>query len=199
MNHELIRLAAYLQADSIADRALDFLASDKPEVDRTLVAMCLQFLSHDWNAEQRFKILKYYENAANSTASSSLAMYLMNVTRDFAKSLSDEDVMAILEQGAVWRNAALAAIYKLPRPIDDETAATLRELDRTTWSPSRSPATSSDDCAPASSRCWPRQATKNPAPTCEACGVANPNDAPSSPWRWHKTPRAKTGTTWFAA
>jgi putative heme-binding domain-containing protein len=57
-------------------------------------------------------------------------MYLMSVTRDFAKSLSDEDVKAILEQGAVWRNAALAAIYKLPRPIDDETAETLRNLDR---------------------------------------------------------------------
>ncbi len=129
MNHELIRLAAYLQADSIADRALDYLSSDNPEPDRTLAAMCLQFLSHDWNAEQRFEILKYYESAANNTSSSSLAMYLMNVTRDFGKSLSDEDVKAILEQGSVWRNAALAAIYKLPRPIDEETAATLRKLD----------------------------------------------------------------------
>ncbi len=130
MNHELIRLAAYLKADQVAQRALDFLVSDAPQVDRTLVAMCLQFLSHDWNAEQRFKILKYYENTANSADSGSLSMYLMAVTRDFAKSLSDEDVMAILEQGAVWRNAALAAIYKLPRPIDDSTAQVLRELDR---------------------------------------------------------------------
>ncbi|MCG8649522.1 MAG: c-type cytochrome, partial [Pirellulales bacterium] len=35
-----------------------------------------------------------------------------------------------LEQGAVWRNAALAAIYKLPRPIDDSTASLLRDLHR---------------------------------------------------------------------
>jgi putative heme-binding domain-containing protein len=130
INHELIRLAAYLQADSVAERALEFIASDNPEPDRTLVAMCLQFLSHDWNAEQRFQILKYYENVANTASSNSLSLYMMSVTRDFGKSLSDEDVQAILEQGVVWRNAALAAIYKLPRPIDNATAEMLRTLDR---------------------------------------------------------------------
>jgi len=130
MNHELIRLAAYLQADGVADRALEFIASEEQEeVDQTLVAICLQFLADDWNAEQRFKILKYYENLANSTNNGALAIYLMSVTRDFAKSLSDDDVRAILEQGSTWRNAALAAIYKLPRPIDDPTAKMLRDLD----------------------------------------------------------------------
>lgn len=129
MNHELIRLAAYLQADDVAPRAVEFLNSDNPEVDRTLVAMCLQFLSSDWDAEQRFELLKYYENVAHKTSSNSLAMYIMAATRDFASSLSDEDVQAILEQGAVWRNAALAAIYKLPRPIDSNTARLLKDLD----------------------------------------------------------------------
>jgi putative heme-binding domain-containing protein len=130
MNHELIRLAAYLQADDVADRALAFITGDHSEADQTLVAICLQFLSHDWNAEQRFQILKYYEKMASSTSNGALAIYLMNVTRDFAKSLSDDDVKAILEQGSTWRNAALAAIYKLPRPIDDATAKTLRDLDK---------------------------------------------------------------------
>jgi putative heme-binding domain-containing protein len=130
INHELMRLAAYLQADSVSQRALDFIGSDNPESDRTLVAMCLQFLSHNWSAEKRFQLLKYYENAANTAASNDLSMYLMSVTRDFGRSFSDEDVKAILDQGVVWRNAALAAIYKLPRPIDDETAEMLRRLDR---------------------------------------------------------------------
>jgi putative heme-binding domain-containing protein len=130
MNHELIRLAAYLQADDVAERALEYISGDDSEENRTLVAMCLQFFSHDWTAEQRFQILKYYENAANDTKSNALSMYLMNATRDFAKSLSDQDVVAILEQGAVWRNAALAAIYRLPRPIDASTAEVLRKLDR---------------------------------------------------------------------
>ncbi len=131
MNHEVIRLCAYLQADSVAERALDYINdSQNPTIDRTLVAMCLQFISHDWTAKQRFQILKYYENTANAASTGSLSMYLMAVTRDFAKSLSQEDVQAILEQGSVWRNAALAAIYKLPRPVDAKTAELLRTLDR---------------------------------------------------------------------
>ncbi len=130
MNQEIIRLAAYLGAEHIAPRALEFLKSNASEADRTLVAMHLQFLSSDWTAEQRFQLLKYYENAANDTQNNSLAMYIMNVTRDFADSLSDEDVQAILEQGAIWRNAALAAIYRLERPIDEVTADSLMALDR---------------------------------------------------------------------
>ncbi len=130
MNHALIRLATYLGADQVADRALAFIESDAPSEDRSLVAMCLQYLSKDWDAEQRFRILKYYENAAGEATAGSLSMYLSNVTRDFAQSLSDEDIVAILEQGNVWRNAALAAIFQLPRPIDKKTANTLIELDR---------------------------------------------------------------------
>ncbi|WP_456237825.1 DUF7133 domain-containing protein [Novipirellula artificiosorum] len=130
MNHELIRLAAYLQANQVADRALDFIESDAPLADRSLVAMCLQFFANNWSAEQRFRILKYYENTATASTQGSLSMYLVDVTKDFAKSLSDEDVHAILEQGSVWRNAALAAIYKLPRPVDAETANLLIELDK---------------------------------------------------------------------
>ncbi|TWT82236.1 cryptic beta-D-galactosidase subunit alpha [Planctomycetes bacterium CA13] len=130
MNHELIRLAAYLKANQVADRALDFIDSDAPLADRSLVAMCLPQFDNEWTAEQRFRILKYYENTATGATNSALSMYLAGVTRDFAKSLSNDDVQAILEQGNVWRNAALAAIYKLPRPIDSKTTDTLIQLDR---------------------------------------------------------------------
>ena len=130
MNHELIRLAAYLDADGVAERALKFLSSDAPRADRTLVAMYMQFLSHEWTAAQRFELLKYYEDAARESDSGSLALYLMAVTRDFAATFTADDAVAILEQGIHWPNAALAGIYRLPRPVPPETAATLRQLDR---------------------------------------------------------------------
>src|SRR5690606_21129402 len=41
MNRELVRLAAYLRADSIAPRALEFIAGDAPQGDRIQVAMYL--------------------------------------------------------------------------------------------------------------------------------------------------------------
>jgi len=130
MNHELIRLAAYLDADGVAERALKFIRGDAPRADRTLVAMYMQFLSHQWSAAQRFELLKYYETAAKEADNGSLALYLMAVTRDFAKSFTQDDALAILEQGALWPNAALAGIYRLPRPVDPQVAATLRQLDR---------------------------------------------------------------------
>ena len=129
MNQELIRLASYLQAANIIDRAIDYLDSDAPTEDRVLVAMCVQFIEHQWTAEQRFRLLKFYESAARESTAGSLPLYIMNVTRDFASNLDLEDAQAILEQGAAWRNAALAALYKLPRPIDERTAELLRDLD----------------------------------------------------------------------
>ena len=129
INHEVIRLAAYLNADSLAGRAVEFLDSDAPVESRTLVAMYLQFLSHGWSAQQRFTLLKFYEKAANRSTDGALPMYMTSVTRDFAESLSEDDLLAILEQGDVWQNAALAAIYKIKRPIDQSTAETLRSLD----------------------------------------------------------------------
>lgn len=129
INHEVIRLAAYFQAESLVDRALEYIESDAPHESRTLVAMCLQSMSEGWNAKQRFRILKYFEKTANRSTSGALPMYMTNVTRDFASALSKDDLHAILEQGHVWQNAALAAIYKIDRPISKKTANTLMELD----------------------------------------------------------------------
>ena len=130
MNNELIRLAAYLGADSVADRALQYINGDESMADRAMVAMCLQRLSKNWTPKQRFELLKFYENAANTDSAGSLSMYIMRTTKDFAETLSDDDVDAIVAQGAVWRNAALAALYRVPTPINADTAKQLRNLDR---------------------------------------------------------------------
>lgn len=130
MNGELMRLAAYLEADSVAPRALRFLKGDAPIADRVHVAMHLPFLTRSWSSAERFELLKFYETAAREEAGSSVPLYLMNVTRDFAKHLTEDDALAVLEQGASWPNAALASLYKLPQPIDHETALVLIDLDK---------------------------------------------------------------------
>ncbi len=129
INHELIRLATYLQADSIVPRAMEYIESDAPKLDRVLTAMCLQFIDRDWTAQERFAMLKLYERIASEESEGSLPMYMVAVTRDYARHLSDDDVQAILDEGSRWRNAALSAIFRLPRPIDEATAAKLRDLD----------------------------------------------------------------------
>ncbi len=129
VNQELIKLAAYLDADAVAPRALKFIHSDAPKADRIAVAMYLQFFSHDWTAAQRFEILKFYEATSLESEGGALPLYIMAATKDFAETFTSEDAMAILDQGTNWPNAALAAIYRLPRPLDEATAVKLRTLD----------------------------------------------------------------------
>lgn len=130
INHEVIRLAAYMQSESVADRAIKYLESEAPYESRILVAMCLQSMSHTWSDKQRFALLKFYEKSANRSTSGALPMYITNVTRDFCSALSVDDLQAIIEQGHIWQNAALAAIYKLDRPVSGEVASILVRLDR---------------------------------------------------------------------
>ena len=129
MNQELIRLAAYLQAEAIVPRAMEYLESDAPKMDRVLAAMCLQRIDRKWSARERFSLLKLYERIASEESEGALPMYMVAVTRDFARHLSQDDVQAILDEGARWRNAALGAIFRLDRPIDQATAVKLRKLD----------------------------------------------------------------------
>ncbi len=130
VNQELIKLAAYLDADAVAPRALKFIHSEAPKADRIAVAMYLQFFSHDWTAAQRFEILKFFEAISLESEGGALPLYIMAATKDFAETFTSEDAMAILDQGTNWPNAALAAIYRLPRPLDETTAVKLRALDR---------------------------------------------------------------------
>jgi putative heme-binding domain-containing protein len=129
LNRELIRLCAYLQANQIVPRGLQYVAGDAPMEDRMLVGMYLRFLSYEWTASERFELIKFYELAARAEGGSSYPLYLMHVTRDFAKNLSEEDARLIVSEGNRWPNAALASLYRLPRQIDEGLAEDLRKLD----------------------------------------------------------------------
>jgi putative heme-binding domain-containing protein len=131
MCRELIRLATFLQADSVVPRAMEYLQSDASQEDRVFVAMHLQFMNRNWTAAQRFELLKFYEQAAQVESGSSVPLYLMNVTRDFAKkNLTEQEAAIILAEGERWPNAALGALYKVKMPMSEETAIHLRELDQ---------------------------------------------------------------------
>lgn len=131
MNRELARLAAYLNAATIAPRALDYLESDAPIEDRVQVGMYLRYLDHQWTASERFDLLKFYEGSAQGGGGSSYPLYLMHVTRDFARMhLTPDEAVTILEEGKNWPNAALGSLYKVPRPVSSENAQKLMELDR---------------------------------------------------------------------
>ena len=59
----------------------------------------------------------------------SYARYVINATRDFCKSLSEDESRQVLAKGDKWPNAALGALYKLPQQLDAELLAQLIDLD----------------------------------------------------------------------
>ena len=129
MNRELIRLLANMQETSIIDRYLDYLKSDAEEVDRLHVAMHLRFLESGWTPAQRLALLGFYEDANKKKGGGSYARYIINVTRDFCQQLSEDEARLVLAQGSKMPNAALGALYRLPRELDAVTLQTLTTLD----------------------------------------------------------------------
>jgi putative heme-binding domain-containing protein len=129
INRELIRILVYLQESSIIDRYLAYLKSDAPEIDRTHVGLHLRYLKDGWTADQRLELLEFYESAQQMKAGSAFTRYVINFTRDFAAGLNEEESRLVLAQGTLWPNAALGALYKLPKELDDELIEMLTDLD----------------------------------------------------------------------
>ncbi|HEY2413610.1 MAG TPA: HEAT repeat domain-containing protein [Pirellulaceae bacterium] len=129
MNRELIRVLACLQEDTLIDRYLAYLKSDAPELDRLHAAMYLRFVNDGWTPDQRIDLLAFYEEANKRKGGGSYARYIINVTRDFCQQLNEEESRLVLAQGHKWPNAALGALYKLPKEIDEPTLELLTTLD----------------------------------------------------------------------
>lgn len=130
MNRELARLLGYLQVTSIADRYFDYLKSeDVSHTDKLHLAMQLRFIKSGWTSQQRIELLRFFAKAKDWKGGGSFSHYVMNASRDFAKSLSDEDAPSVLANGIEWPNAALGVLYKLPKKLDDETRQKLKQLD----------------------------------------------------------------------
>ena len=129
MNRELARLLAFTQESSALERYLKFLESDAPEIERLHVAFYLRFLKEGWNTEDRFALLDFYENALDWEGGSSYTLYLLRVTRDMVKGLSTEEAIAVLNSGDEWPNAALGAMYRLPKILSESQRNILISLD----------------------------------------------------------------------
>jgi glucose/arabinose dehydrogenase len=129
MNRELVRVLVFLQEPAVLDRYLAYLKSDAAEEDKLHVAMHLRFLEAGWTSEQRMELFSYYEDAQLNQGGGSYARYVLGATRDFCKSLTEEESMLVLAKGAEWPNAALGALYRVPEQLDEEMLATIVKLD----------------------------------------------------------------------
>lgn len=130
MNRELMRLLTYLRVSTILDRYLEYLgAADVHESDKLQVALHLPLLKDNWNVGRRIQLIEFLDAAQAQHGGSSRASYVTRAGRDFAASLSDEELKSILSEGDRWPHAAVALLYRLPQQLDADTLATLKQLD----------------------------------------------------------------------
>ncbi len=131
MNRELIRLVAYLQANSAGGRMMEELATDIPAEDKLQIALYARFMDR-WKTEQKFAILKYLESARTLSGGHSFDGYIDNISRDFFAGLTDEERGKVLAEGAKWPSSALAVLAKLPADVSSETIEQIIALDKQT-------------------------------------------------------------------
>lgn len=129
LNREIARLLVYMQTSSIMDRYLNYLESDVPDVEKLSLALQLRYLKDGWTTEQRMKLLGFYQALETRKGGNSYLTYVRHVSRDFAKQLTPEEAIQVIDQGPKWPSAALGALYCLPDEISVETAKKLIALD----------------------------------------------------------------------
>lgn len=129
MNRELIRLVAYLQGYSAANRIIEQLAADIPKDDKLQIALYARFLN-GWSTQQKLDLLKFFEAARAQTGGHSFEGYIDNVSRDFFAGLTDQERAVVLADGAKWPSSALAVIAKLPAEVSAETIDQIIALDK---------------------------------------------------------------------
>lgn len=130
INRELVRLAVFMQAESICDRALTYLESSAPMAERVHVAMHLRFLKHNWTPTERLTLMKFLEDATRQEGGSSYPLYVMNVTADLGSSMSLDEARMFLKEGERWPNAALAGLRIFPAKLTAEDIESLTSVDR---------------------------------------------------------------------
>ena len=91
--------------------------------------MYLRFLASGWTYERKMELFQVLDEAKHWDGGSSYPLYLGNAARDFAKSLTAKESVQMLSHGTELPDAALGALYKLPRQLDDELRKALQNLD----------------------------------------------------------------------
>lgn len=129
MNREIVRLMTYLQASSVLPRAMQYLKSDATPEEKLHLALHLRFVNEGWQAGQKLELIDYLQTAKANEGGGSYEHYIINVLRDVGRSLSPEESRNVLARGDLWPDAAVGALYRLPKELDIATLADLRVLD----------------------------------------------------------------------
>jgi putative heme-binding domain-containing protein len=91
--------------------------------------MHLSLFKHPWTAAERYKVVKFFEEAQDADSGSSVPLYVMNLTRRLCGDLSLEEARIFVSEGAKWPNTALVCLFRYPEQLSPADLATLKKLD----------------------------------------------------------------------
>ncbi|MBX3421308.1 MAG: c-type cytochrome [Pirellulaceae bacterium] len=129
LNRELFRILAFLNCQQIVPTAVATLQQDLPLEERMLTALHLSLMKHSWTTEQRYAIVKFFEQAIAADAGSSVPLYVMQLTRRLCKDLTLEEARVFVAEGARWPNAALVGLHHFPDRLTEEDLKLLKQVD----------------------------------------------------------------------
>ena len=99
LNRELFRILTYLNATEVVPKAIESLDDESLAFeDRMHIATHLSLMKHDWTTEQRFAVVKFFEQSQTADAGSSVPLYVMQLTRRLCQNLSIEEARVFVAE-----------------------------------------------------------------------------------------------------
>lgn len=131
VNRELTYILAYLKATQIQDRYVEYLRNEEiPQLDRWHLAMHIHTIGDQLSIETRMAVLEFLEQAKAWPGGGSYQHYVMQASRDIAKTIPSELAMGMLERGVELPNGCLMTLSSLPKPLDADTLAKIITLEQ---------------------------------------------------------------------
>ena len=131
INRELIRMLAFLQVSQLDGRMLEFLSSESVDVDDKIhLALHLHASGESLAPDLRLAMIATLEEAAQESYGAGNKLYVQKALKILAKTITEDQLAFVFENGHRWPNAAIAAFYKLPEALDAETVKMIVNLDQ---------------------------------------------------------------------
>jgi len=131
INRELVYVLTYLKSTDFAQRYVDYLKDDNvPYVDRFHLAIHMQQIGTQLDAQTRNHFLQFLEQARTKPGGGSYEHYLIQASRDLSKSIPSDQATVIVAAGDQMPNAALMMLSQLQKPIQSQTLDMLQVLEQ---------------------------------------------------------------------
>ena len=111
INHELIRLLAYLKNANLGGRFKEYLASDQtPALDKHHAAITMQTIGRDLPADTKIEIIRTLEELKRSASGDMDVAYLERAIHNVTSTIDADQIPVVLANGCL--------LYTSPSPRD---------------------------------------------------------------------------------